>query len=417
MRRLPALGVFALRMTIWAVLVTVVLLLAVLVVVPRVTGSVALTVRSGSMAPAIPPGSIVVVRPVDVDRLAVGDVITYQLRAGEASLVSHRIVGIRSIDGERVFWTRGDANDAVDRRPVSGAQIRGAVWYDVPWVGGLTGRLAPHQRGLLVRTVAVALVVYGAWLIATALMGASRRRSLGSLAVVAAVLAVGAVDAAPAAAAGELELSTDGEHWSDRVPGPIIPAGARLVPSRAVGGSVHLRNVTAEDAELSLAVVTRSGPHPGSAAPVVDVSVWDGTARSGGDTVALTAPGEVHALDADDVLQGGEERRIDVALSLPADASNVAQATPMAFDLRITLAGDTVDVPGGGPGTSPPADRTARTGTSVIVAVVIGVAAITAGSAIRLAGRRVARRRRSEGRLRSGDGCDGDHGGGGDLGG
>lgn len=147
------------------VLAAVILLVLALIVVPRATGGVPLTVLSGSMRPTVPEGSVVIVRDVEPDDLRIGDVITYQIRSGDPTLVTHRIVGITVGGDGPTFRTRGDANDAVDPNPVVAEQVKGKVWYHVPFVGRLTGRLDGSQRGLAVRLVATALVAWSAWLI------------------------------------------------------------------------------------------------------------------------------------------------------------------------------------------------------------------------------------------------------------
>lgn len=147
------------------VLAVVILLVLALIVVPRVSGGVPLTVLSGSMRPTVPEGSVVIVREVEADDLQIGDVITYQLRSGDPTLVTHRIVGITVGRDGPTFRTRGDANDAVDPNSVVAEQVKGRVWYHVPFVGRFTGRLDGSQRGLAVRFVASALVAWSAWLI------------------------------------------------------------------------------------------------------------------------------------------------------------------------------------------------------------------------------------------------------------
>src|SRR3546814_7265110 len=62
--------------------------------VPRLMGGATLTVLSGSMSPTIPKGSIVLVKPVDPQSLDEGDVITWQVRPGESTYITHRIVEI-----------------------------------------------------------------------------------------------------------------------------------------------------------------------------------------------------------------------------------------------------------------------------------------------------------------------------------
>jgi signal peptidase len=57
------------------------------------------------------PGSVVYAKPVPVETLRVGDVITYAPPPGATPmrLVTHRIFAIHTRDGRRVFRTKGDA--------------------------------------------------------------------------------------------------------------------------------------------------------------------------------------------------------------------------------------------------------------------------------------------------------------------
>lgn len=149
-------------MTMFAV---VLLAIVVLVVVPKATGAVPLSVLSGSMSPSIPAGSMVIVRPVDGADIEIGDVITYQLRPGDPTLVTHRVVGI-TYGAEPTFITRGDANTIVDRDPVRVEQIRGEVWYAVPFVGHLADRLDGAERDLLRQGLAGVLLAASLWCVA-----------------------------------------------------------------------------------------------------------------------------------------------------------------------------------------------------------------------------------------------------------
>lgn len=151
-------------------------LAAVLVVVPKATGSVPLTVLTESMEPTLPAGTLLVVRPTPPDDIAVGDVVTYQAASGEQVLVSHRVVAVaRSSDGASTFTTKGDANAEADA-PVSSAQVRGVVWYSVPVVG-YVNQAVNGARGWLVPTVAVALIAWGAVLVTRGVVAAVRRSS------------------------------------------------------------------------------------------------------------------------------------------------------------------------------------------------------------------------------------------------
>lgn len=82
---------------------------------PRTGKYRTLTVLSGSMTPTFDPGDSIVVRPVPLDQLRKGDVITYNIPVGDGHVVTHRIVSIaRKGGGNPVVVTKGDANQAVD---------------------------------------------------------------------------------------------------------------------------------------------------------------------------------------------------------------------------------------------------------------------------------------------------------------
>jgi signal peptidase len=149
------------RVVSWLVVLGVTALVMAAVVVPRLAGATPYTVLTGSMAPAYAPGALVVVRPVEIDEVRTGDVITYQLRSGEPAVATHRVVGIGwTAEGEKVLTTRGDANSVADAEPVRAVQLRGEVWYSLPWVGRLNVLLSPDQHQLLVRLAAGALFLY-----------------------------------------------------------------------------------------------------------------------------------------------------------------------------------------------------------------------------------------------------------------
>ncbi|WP_307802981.1 signal peptidase I [Frigoribacterium sp. PvP032] len=156
----------------------VVALAALLVVVPKATGSTPLTVLTSSMEPTFPPGTLVVVRPVDTDLVEPGDVLTYQLESGEAAVVTHRVVEVVSTsDGMRSFVMRGDANGSVDADPVMPVQVKGAVWYSLPLVGWVAQAVGGEGRGWVATAVGVVLCLYSVVALGT---GVRRRRRAGA---------------------------------------------------------------------------------------------------------------------------------------------------------------------------------------------------------------------------------------------
>ncbi|MEZ0448098.1 signal peptidase I [Cellulomonas sp. ICMP 17802] len=162
-----------------AALATVVLLALVMIVVPLAMRATPFTVLTGSMNPTMPPGTLVVTRPVSTDDIAIGDVVTYQIHSNQPEVVTHRVVGIgfRS-DGERQFLTRGDANNAIDPA-VRAVQVRGVVAYHVPYLGYLNTWVGINRPGWLLKSVAAALILYGLVLVGTGARDRLRRRRIG----------------------------------------------------------------------------------------------------------------------------------------------------------------------------------------------------------------------------------------------
>ena len=118
----------------------IVLLLAVVApfvvyAVPGVVGADAsFVVLSGSMEPAISAGDVVVVESVPPATVAVDDVITYS-RSEEAATVTHRVIDIEGTGDGRVFYTKGDANEDPDQRPVPASALVGTVVLTIPYIG------------------------------------------------------------------------------------------------------------------------------------------------------------------------------------------------------------------------------------------------------------------------------------------
>ncbi len=69
--------------------------------------------------------------------------------SGAPILITHRIVEVGSGSAGPTFITQGDANDAPDPRPVEAAQVRGKVWYHVPYIGVARNFLLAQGAGLI----------------------------------------------------------------------------------------------------------------------------------------------------------------------------------------------------------------------------------------------------------------------------
>lgn len=161
----------------WLVILVMVALLAVAVVIPRLGGATPYTILTGSMAPGMPPGTLVVVKPVDPADIAVGTVITYQLESGQPTVVTHRVTGVGvNARGEQRFTTQGDANNTPDAEAVRPIQVRGARWYAVPHLGRVNTLMSGQERQMAVYAVAALLIGYAGYQFVSASGGSRQRR-------------------------------------------------------------------------------------------------------------------------------------------------------------------------------------------------------------------------------------------------
>ena len=111
------------------------LLLVVILLNVSFLGFQSVTVVTGSMAPAINEGDIVITKVVPLEELQVGDVIKYHRNGIN---IIHRIIAIKGGEDGILFTTKGDANNAVDRPGATSQEIEGKVIGRIPKLGSLT---------------------------------------------------------------------------------------------------------------------------------------------------------------------------------------------------------------------------------------------------------------------------------------
>lgn len=134
-------------------------ILTVAVVLPMIVGGAARAVRTGSMAPSIPAGSLVIDRPAAPASLRVGDIATYRADLGGVEVeVTHRVVAIDRSVVPATVWFRGDANRSDDPTAVPITAVSGRVWFSLPQLGALQQQLS-HVRTL---TLVLASTLLGA---------------------------------------------------------------------------------------------------------------------------------------------------------------------------------------------------------------------------------------------------------------
>ncbi len=118
-------------------LVTAMLAFVVLAVGPHLFGYRTATMLTGSMAPGIVPGDVVVAFPEPASEVAVGDVISYHIPVGDHRVETHRVIEVLRHHDSIAVRTQGDANDGAD--PWTASLEGDTVWQVravVPYVGG-----------------------------------------------------------------------------------------------------------------------------------------------------------------------------------------------------------------------------------------------------------------------------------------
>jgi signal peptidase len=127
-----------------------------------------LVVRSPSRTPTWPGGDVVVVRWQPVDRLAVGEIVTFPDPDLGGQLVTHRVRRITVEDGTAWVETRGDANDESELWSLPQDHLVGDLVWHVPAIGRV---MAPLGTGPL----RWALLGTGGALVLVAVAGGRRR--------------------------------------------------------------------------------------------------------------------------------------------------------------------------------------------------------------------------------------------------
>lgn len=161
----------------------VILVGVMVIVVPAATGSTPMTVLTGSMEPTYPPGTLIIVKPIDAQDVRIGDPITYQITSGDDAVVTHRVISVsNSTNGDVSFTTKGDANGAADAAPVQPVQLKGKVWYSVPWIGYLNNLLNGQNRAWIIPVLATGLFLYAGYMVASGVTSSIRKKRAAAVA-------------------------------------------------------------------------------------------------------------------------------------------------------------------------------------------------------------------------------------------
>lgn len=133
-------------------------IILVVFLVPQ-SGFKAMSVLTGSMNPAIPQESLVIVQRVPYSKLEVGDVVTYINPQNTKQTITHRIVELKTKQGLPALITKGDANEQNDAE-ILGGNVVGRVTWHYPKIGGFLN----HSKGwpiiILLVFIPAAFIIY-----------------------------------------------------------------------------------------------------------------------------------------------------------------------------------------------------------------------------------------------------------------
>lgn len=122
------------------------LLLLAALSLPGFLGFEMYAVISGSMAPQIPVGAAVYVKPERFENIKVGDIITFSVEGGSMK-VTHRV--LKKDEQQRSFITMGDANEQQDGHAVLYEDVSGVVRFSAPFLGYIAAALGDTGEKVL----------------------------------------------------------------------------------------------------------------------------------------------------------------------------------------------------------------------------------------------------------------------------
>lgn len=130
---------------------------------PAVLGNTPLVVLSGSMSGDAPDhievGDLIFVGKAEAVDLEIGNIIAFMQGR---TVITHRIIDIQTDqNGELLFYTQGDANNAPDQRPVSEKELVGIYKGRIPKMGNFAMFMqTPLGMFIFIGVPVAAFVIY-----------------------------------------------------------------------------------------------------------------------------------------------------------------------------------------------------------------------------------------------------------------
>lgn len=120
------------------------------------------SIQSGSMAPGMPAGSVVVIK--GAQDYQAGDIITYVReetpQEKSAITMTHRITEIKEADEGTFYVTKGDFNSTSDGEPINKDRVLGKVFWAMPYLGYLISFVQSPVGFLALIVIPATLIVY-----------------------------------------------------------------------------------------------------------------------------------------------------------------------------------------------------------------------------------------------------------------
>lgn len=91
-------------------------------------------VATNSMEPKYNIGDLIIIKQIPINKIKVGDVINY-ISENQTDTITHRVVQITEIDGQKYYKTKGDSNNSEDSELINQSRIRGILLFKVSKVG------------------------------------------------------------------------------------------------------------------------------------------------------------------------------------------------------------------------------------------------------------------------------------------
>lgn len=119
---------------LWTAIIVTSILLIIIVVSKKteVFGHRMYVIMSGSMEPTIMTKDAIITKHIDEPKE--GDVIAFE---NSDIITVHRITRIEEQGNQKLYQTKGDNNNTIDKGLVKQEQIKGRVQYVIPHLGGV----------------------------------------------------------------------------------------------------------------------------------------------------------------------------------------------------------------------------------------------------------------------------------------